>query len=89
MPQLGQKIVNKSIGFVSPFIAYEIKRQDISDEEEKILSVLDEETPIHIDEIIKKTALDPSQVLSTLISLEIKSLVVEEGMGYYKKSPSS
>jgi len=77
------------IGFVSPFIAYEIKRQDISDEEEKILSVLDEQTPIHIDEIIKKTSLDPSQVLSTLISLEIKSLVVEEGMGYYKKPPSS
>jgi DNA processing protein len=86
---LDKKIKDEKIGFVSPFIAYEIKRQDISDEEEKILSVLDEETPIHIDDIIKRTGLDPSQVLSTLISLEIKSLVVEEGMGYYKKPPSS
>ncbi|MDT7908091.1 MAG: DNA-processing protein DprA [Candidatus Calescibacterium sp.] len=89
VPQLGQKVRDEKIGFVSPFIAYEIKRQDISDEEEKILSVLDEETPIHIDDIIKRTGLDPSQVLSTLISLELKSLVVEEGMGYYKKPPSS
>ena len=51
--------------------------------------MLDSETPLHIDEIIKRTNLDPSQVISTLVSLEIKALVIEEGMGYYKKPRAS
>ncbi|GBD03319.1 DNA processing protein DprA [bacterium HR19] len=83
IPDLSRKDVRETFGLITPFV--EIKRPDISEEEEKILSVLDSETSLHIDEIIKKTSLDPSVVLSALISLEIKSLVVEEGMGYYRK----
>ncbi len=84
VPQLLQKS-HPDFGFVSPYTAYEIKKAEISDFEFRILSLLDTENSIHIDEIIKKTQLDPQSVVSVLVSLEIKGLVIEEGMGYYKK----
>ena len=86
IPDLSSQVEKSEFGFISPYAtAYEIKRPYLTEEEERILAVLDSETPLHIDDIIKKTNLDPSQVISTLVSLEIKALVVEEGMGYYKK----
>ncbi len=86
IPDLSSQVEKSEFGFISPYTtAYEIKRPYLTEEEERILAVLDSENPIHIDDIIKKTNLEPSQVISMLVSLEIKALVVEEGMGYYKK----
>lgn len=86
IPSLSSHQKKSDFGFISPYAtAYEIKRPYLTPEEEKILSILDSEVALHIDDIIKKTNLNPSDVVSNLISLEIKALVVEEGMGYYKK----
>ncbi len=46
----------------------------LSNQEKKIYECLDE-TPVHIDEIIRSTELDPSEVLSTLLRMELKGIV--------------
>lgn len=87
IPDLGQKQPLNQIGLISPFV--NIKRADLTESEEKILSFLSEDISMHIDDIIKKTQIAPQDVISSLISLEIKGVVVEEVSGYYKKAPSS
>lgn len=83
IPDLGKKQSSNQIGLISPFV--NIKRADFTDKEEIILSVLEEDRAMHIDDIIKKTQLAPQDVISLLISLEIKGVVVEDSAGYYKK----
>lgn len=83
VPHIARSEKRSDFGLISPYI--EIKNPNLSDKEEAILSVLSEEIPIHVDDIIKRTLIDPSEVLSTLIALEIKGLVVEDGIGYYRK----
>jgi DNA processing protein len=46
-------------------------------EEEKILMKLLEETPLHIDVIIRESQLDPGKVASLLLDLEFKGLVCQ------------
>jgi len=46
----------------------------LNNQEKKIYECLDE-TPVHIDEIIRSTELDPSEVLSTLLRMELKGIV--------------
>lgn len=87
IPDLGQKQPLNQIGLISPFV--NIKRADLTESEEKILSFLSEDISMHIDDIIKKTQIAPQDVISSLVSLEIKGMVVEEVSGYYKKAPSS
>lgn len=49
-----------------------------SKEEETVLKYLSKE-PIHIDQLIQKTDLDPSQMNSLLISMEIKGMIRDVG----------
>jgi DNA processing protein len=44
-------------------------------EEEKVLYRLLEETPLHIDAIIRESQLDPGKVSSLLLNLELKGLI--------------
>ena len=50
--------------------------------EEILFNILDKE-PIHIDEITKKSKLDAGLVSSTLITLELRGIVKNQGGGYY------
>ena len=50
--------------------------------EEILFNILGKE-PIHIDEIIKKSNLDTGLVSSTLITLELRGIVKNQGGGYY------
>jgi len=50
--------------------------------EEILFNILDKE-PIHIDEITKKSNLDTGLVSSTLITLELRGIVRNQGGGYY------
>jgi DNA processing protein len=59
----------------------------LSPEEQKILSVLTHE-PMHVDKIIKATALDTSRVSSLLSVLEIKGLAKNLGAMHYVRVAS-
>ena len=58
----------------------------LTQEESKIYSALDSKTAVHIDDLIRKTGLDASKAISTILMLEMKGLVKEEGMGFYIKN---
>lgn len=77
IPELGLK-KPAQVGFVSP-------SAQMSFDETKVLDSLDTEYPIHVDELIRKTEMEPEKVLSILLMLEVKGLVKEEGMGFYRK----
>lgn len=77
----------EEFGFAHPFlIKKEEEKDDLTEEQKKVLSVLDSEKPMHVDDIIRKTGLEPSEVLSALFQLEIMALVVSEGMGHWRKA---
>lgn len=64
-----------------------IKNKEIipeSSEEEKILSLLSHE-PIHVDELIRLSALSVSQINSTLIIMEMKGMIKNLGSQNYIK----
>lgn len=88
IPTLSVKQNPQQIGLISPYVNI-IKKSDMSKEEEIILSNLDTEKALHIDDIIKRTSLPPQDVISTLISLEIKGMVIEQTTGYYRKPEPS
>ncbi|MBI1919141.1 DNA-protecting protein DprA, partial [Candidatus Microgenomates bacterium] len=55
-------------------------------EEEKILQVL-ENGELHFDEIVRKSAMETSQVGSLLSIMEIKGMVRSQGAGVFSTSP--
>lgn len=61
---------------IEPSFKTDQKKQDfkLDSREEKIYKCLSE-YPVHIDEIIKNTGIDPAEVLSSLLKMEIKGLV--------------
>lgn len=83
IPEIVRKENRSQLGLISPYL--NIKRPDITQEEEHVLSVLDDDVLLHVDDIIKRTNLNPQTVMSALISLEMKGMVVEESPGYYKR----
>lgn len=84
VPNLGKSENIPQLGMVSPYINI-MKERSLSHEEESILSLLKPDSFLHIDDIIKKASLPPQVVISTLISLEMKGMVLEETPGYYRK----
>jgi DNA processing protein len=52
----------------------EVPRPDLTEEEKPLYKLL-EETPLHIDGIIRASGLDPGKVSSILLNLELKGLV--------------
>ncbi len=56
-----------------------------SEEEKKLLAALDTQ-PLHLDEIVRATAIDTGTVSARLTMMEIKGLVKNIGGGVYKKT---
>jgi len=85
--KLGAKVVTKAEDIFEALNLELIleKKKEIkpeSKEEEILLKYLSKE-PIHIDELIEKSGLNPAKVLSTLSLMEIKEKVKNLGQGKY------
>ncbi len=59
------------------------KKSASSPEEKGILDLFDDAEPLHVDEIVEKTRLAPSQVLMSLTMLQIKGALKELPGKYY------
>ncbi|RLB08474.1 MAG: DNA-protecting protein DprA, partial [Deltaproteobacteria bacterium] len=79
----GAKLVEDIEDILEEFgIETEAPSQDVSTKqnirlspvEEKIYNCLSE-YPVHIDEIIRNTGIDPAEVLSTLLKMELRGLI--------------
>ena len=68
-----------------PLLEERKKKFKLENKWEEILFNILTKDPIHIDEITKKSKLDAGLVSSTLITLELRGIVKNQGGGYYTK----
>ncbi len=72
----------EELGMGSAVARYQVVREDLSEEEQKILEVLDNEQ-LHIDEICRTLNHSIAQVSALLLKMEISGLIKNLGGGIY------
>ncbi|MBR3600632.1 MAG: DNA-processing protein DprA [Lachnospiraceae bacterium] len=83
MVGLKEERVGESRDYVhTPSIQPLYKKSDLSEEEQRVLDILSLE-PVYIDDIIQKTRMGVTRIISLLYGMEMKKLIKQTEKGYY------
>ncbi|HSA83887.1 MAG TPA: DNA-processing protein DprA [Patescibacteria group bacterium] len=81
----GQEVLDE-LGMINQELGRQNKKQRVkgdTDEEQKIIDLLSQEN-LHVDELIKKTKIDPSKLGTILSLMEMKGMVSSLSAGFFR-----